>query len=408
MLILYCYIESDEACHLQSDSFSKNGDSDMSGKLEWSACPPSVSVETEHLNELVYCLAGSGEVSFSSSHLPTTVSKIPGNKGNFQTLAERNCRRSGAWSGRIMSVCCICRLIFSGCSKTRRSSSCYRFYRCGATMGLFISLSSVCLLLYTLLKSMIAPRPVASARQSAEVLTPLVPGVNIPWSHIVYIIIGYGISTFIHELGHALALATVGVAIDCMGWFIMCGLPGAYIKCSTSSIQSLRPHKQLHVFFAGVWHNALLTLGICSLLYVWQWASYIPGLLFRSGDGVTIISVEGAQKELTKGIFGLQSGDLIVSLSDRHINSVVDYVNALTYIYKKRLPILQAQFDSLCPSKYPCYRPKCWTVDSRVASRSCCKFRSLQCCGFTPRTTVTAALLNGFHIVFIFLTLFNL
>lgn len=302
--------------------------------LEWSACPPSVSVETKSLNKFIYCIAGFHATS-SPSHLPTTVDKTTGNESKSK---EKCCRRnSGELGGNsnAFSVCRSCTRLLcdhENCGG-HRNLTCYKFYRCGANVGLFTSVSSVVLLLYTILHAFASPSVVSASEQTAEVLTPLVPGVNIPWSHTLYIFIGYGTSTFIHEMGHALALATVGKHIDCVGWFIMCGLPGAYVKCSTSAIQSLSPHKQLHVFFAGVWHNVLLTVGVCLLINAWQYFPYLPGLIFRSGDGVTVLSVVGAEKVMEQDLSEIQTGDLIVSLSDRQIHSVNDYKNALGSIY---------------------------------------------------------------------------
>lgn len=200
------------------------------------------------------------------------------------------------------------------------------------------SVASVCLLLQTVFGSLFTSSDMKRATaQTAAVLTPLVPGVNIPWSHVTYIFFGYGVSTLIHELGHAFALATVGRRIDQIGWFIMCGLPGAYIKCRAGAIQSLRPGKQLHVFFAGVWHNVLLAACICFVLYAWQLVPFMSGLLFSSGDGVTVLSVLAPFQSHGGGVGRIDVGTLIVSVSGRPTLSVSDYENALTDIFHETI-----------------------------------------------------------------------
>ena len=153
-----------------------------------------------------------------------------------------------------------------------------------------------------------------------------------------YIFVGYSVSTLIHELGHAFALATVGRRIECVGWFIMCGLPGAYIKCAHGAIQSLSPGKQLRVFFAGVWHNVLLTIGICVVLYLWQVWPFSFGLFARSGDGVAVVSVASPRHDVSSFINGIDVGSVIVSLSGRPTLSVSEYVSALSNIFQDASP----------------------------------------------------------------------
>ena len=150
------------------------------GSVHWTACPPSVSVETSRLNEHVYAIAG---VSTATT-LPTEAATV-----------------SSASSSSASSACF--------CSRTAHTNLCYQFYRYGAAGGVVTSIASVCLLVYTVLGSLFMSSDIRHASaKTAAVLTPLVPGVNIPPSHLFYVFFGYSVSTFIHELGHAIALAT--------------------------------------------------------------------------------------------------------------------------------------------------------------------------------------------------------
>jgi Zn-dependent protease len=260
--------------------------------MEISFCPPFIAYETTKFNNFLYNFAAKRR-----DELPTT-----------HILRQQRASR----------ILC-----------------CRQFYRCGAMMGLITSFTSTAFILYTLSRSIFTVSSLNDASySSAAVLTPLVPGVNVPWPHMFYIFVGYAISTITHEFGHGLAMATVGVHIESVGWFIMCGLPGAYVSCDVNTIRSLKPHRALRVYFAGVWHNVLLVFAIFASLYVWQLTPVIPSLFYESGDGMSIVSINNHPDTKEWRVAGVSVGTRIISINDLPTSSLTEYENVLIAIMK--------------------------------------------------------------------------
>jgi len=247
--------------------------------METNLFPPYIAYETKAFNHLLYQCASSKR----RDELPTTTSSI------------------------------------TTTSRRQRFKFCRNFYRCGASVGLLTSLSSVFLLLYIIFHAVVfSPSMAEASTASAAVLTPLVPGVNVPYVHVIYIFVGYAASTLIHEIGHALAMATVGAHVEGLGWFIMCGLPGAYVSCDVHTVQSLKPHRALRVYFAGVFHNVLFVLFIILTVFVWRWTPVLPSMIYQSGDGVSILSIQGVQeRQETQASDDVASVARVVSVGTR-------------------------------------------------------------------------------------------
>ena len=264
--------------------------------VETSLCPPFVAYESAYFNNFLYYVASSKR----RDELPTTIS-----------------------SRRIRSS---------------RVRCCRQFYRCGSFVGLLTSVASTSLLLFILFQSIITILPTddSVATSSTSVLTPLVPGVNVPYIHMVYIFIGYAVSTVVHEFGHALAMATVGAHIERMGWFLMCGLPGAYVSCDANTVNALKPHRALRIYFAGVWHNVLLLLCTVATVYAWRWTPIVPSLFYRSGDGVHVVSINSDSTATQLWVqAGVSVGSRIVSVNDLPTSSLEEYENVLVNILKR-------------------------------------------------------------------------
>ena len=269
---------------------------------ETSICPPYIAFETTYFNTFLYNFAASKR----RDELPTTI---------------KSRRR-----------------------KSLKINLCRQFYRCGALVGLLTSISSTGLLLYIIFNSIKSATSTTSIsnkespqQSSTSILTPLVPGVNVPYIHIIYIFFGYTVSTIVHECGHALAMATVGAHIDSVGWFIMAGLPGAYVGCDSNTVQVLKPHRALRVYFAGVWHNVLLVLVTIATVYVWRWTPIIPSLFYQSSDGVNIVSIQpnslGANLWIRAGV---DVGSRIVAINDLPTMSLEQYENVLVDILTRK------------------------------------------------------------------------
>lgn len=86
-----------------------------------------------------------------------------------------------------------------------------------------------------------------------------------------------------------MAAATEGVRIERMGFkLVSCCLPVAYVQLDEQALALLPPTKQLAVFAAGVWHNAVL-VAACAL--VLQTLPVWLSPLFLSNQGAWCVSV---------------------------------------------------------------------------------------------------------------------
>eukprot|EP00249_Psilotum_nudum_P013088 c24146_g1_i3 orf=242-1765(+) len=102
--------------------------------------------------------------------------------------------------------------------------------------------------------------------ESRNSITLVVPGLNVPWSDIGYILFGTIIAVGFHEVGHALAAASEGVRIEHVAVFLACLFPGALVGLNHSSLQLLPPIRALRIYCAGIWHNVVCCAGCCLML----------------------------------------------------------------------------------------------------------------------------------------------
>ncbi|EDQ90897.1 uncharacterized protein MONBRDRAFT_6860 [Monosiga brevicollis MX1] len=107
-------------------------------------------------------------------------------------------------------------------------------------------------------------------------VVPLIPGVNLPVSHLGYLIVAVFINAVLHEIGHAVAARCQAVFVRSGGAFFTVVYPGAYVELDTEHLQNCTPFQQLQIAGAGIWHNVILTLSAALLL-----------IIFPDGDCVT-------------------------------------------------------------------------------------------------------------------------
>lgn len=121
-----------------------------------------------------------------------------------------------------------------------------------------------------------------------RIITPVVPGVNLPWSQLGFLCFGTAVSVGVHEAGHAIAAASEGVRTEKVAIFFMVVIPGALVELNSTAMSFLPPWSALKVYCAGVWHNVVLCLITISAL------NLLPLLLFpfySSNSGLVVTSV---------------------------------------------------------------------------------------------------------------------
>lgn len=136
-------------------------------------------------------------------------------------------------------------------------------------------------------------------------LTPLLPGVNIPTTHMAYILISVGVAMAVHELGHALAAGMCDAHVDNVGAFLCLIFPGAYVELT--GVEKLSVLRQLKVYCAGAWHN--FVAAVLALLLVAVLPSVISPLYATGVGALVVLSPKGSPLEKS-----VRPGDVLLRL----------------------------------------------------------------------------------------------
>ncbi|CAI2168812.1 19800_t:CDS:2 [Funneliformis geosporum] len=151
-----------------------------------------------------------------------------------------------------------------------------------------------------------------------QVFIPVIPGVTLPISHLIYYLIALLICGVLHEAGHAIAAYCEFVPINDSGIFLYIFYPGAFVSLSGQFLDRCSSTKKLRIFCAGIWHNAVIfLLGSLILNYgIIRWSMSLTGYRSVEGTGVSVISVE----ENTGLAEILYPSTLITKIDDYELN----------------------------------------------------------------------------------------
>lgn len=189
----------------------------------------------------------------------------------------------------------------------------------GVAAGVVLSLGSVVLCIMNLVS--LFNRPTGE-----QVLTPVIPGVNVPTSQLFHYFLALLLNGVLHELGHAIAGVCERIRLNGFGIFIAFLYPGAYVDFKDeSALFSLSPTQQLRIYCAGSWHNIVVCFTSLFLL------SALPTLItpfYRTVDGMAVVFVK-----LDSPLHGhLSSGDIIQALGDHPISDKVSWQQSYGYL----------------------------------------------------------------------------
>ncbi|RUP50327.1 hypothetical protein BC936DRAFT_139614, partial [Jimgerdemannia flammicorona] len=157
-----------------------------------------------------------------------------------------------------------------------------------------------------------------------QVFVPVIPGVTLPISHIGYYLLALLVSGVFHEAGHAIAAAREGIPINNAGIFLYILYPGAFVDIPSRTLALLPPLRQLRVICAGVWHNAVLYLGLSLALSVGLKIGFqlIGWKLLEATGGVAIVAI--SQNSALYGHLSISS--VIYRLDDTYLdNNIKDW-----------------------------------------------------------------------------------
>ncbi|PRP75413.1 membrane-bound transcription factor peptidase, site 2, partial [Planoprotostelium fungivorum] len=210
-----------------------------------------------------------------------------------------------------------------------------RWFTIGSHFGLLSCLCSFLFLVWNLLKMFISRN---DATPSATMLTPIIPGVNLPFSQIFYFFGSLMLSGIIHEAGHALAAVVEKVEVKSFGMFLFLAYPGAFVQLKDDEDddagdvvtrgrrQPPSVVQQIKIVCAGAWHNAVLAL----LAYIlWSCLPLFLSLAYYRVPHGLIIT------QLTPGTpFSnhLRVGDIVHSISEYPLIGKKSYRESVGYL----------------------------------------------------------------------------
>lgn len=189
---------------------------------------------------------------------------------------------------------------------------CSCWFTLGALAGVLLMLLSVAVLILTLYQA------VTVSDSSQQVLTPIMPGVNLPWSDIAYYLLTLVVCGVFHEAGHALAATTEQVRVNGFGVFMLFLYPGAFVDLHSDHLAVISPKRQLKIYCAGVWHNVILVLCAVGLMCVMP---YMMAPFYTTGLGAVVTSV--TQDSVLAG--KLEEGSIITKVNGCPILSTSDW-----------------------------------------------------------------------------------
>lgn len=202
---------------------------------------------------------------------------------------------------------------------------CRLWFTVGALSGIILMFSSVGVLAFTLLQS------VSATEGTQPVLTPVMPGVNLPWRDISYYVVTLIVCGVFHEAGHAVAASLEQVRVNGFGIFMLFLYPGAFVDLHSDHLAVISPKRQLRIYCAGVWHNVILV--IFSLLLLWG----LPLLLapfYTTGIGACVTSVKSDNVLTDK----LRDGELITKMNTCSVHSTADWYKCIEELATEKQP----------------------------------------------------------------------
>lgn len=199
------------------------------------------------------------------------------------------------------------------------------WFTIGALSGIILMLTSVPVLIFTLVQS------TTSYEDTRPVLTPVMPGVNLPWKDLSYYIITLVICGVFHEAGHAIAASLEQVRVNGFGIFVLFLYPGAFVDLHSDHLAVISPKRQLRIYCAGVWHNFILVL--LSLVLLWG----LPFLLapfYTTGIGAYVTLVEKDTVLSDK----INQGELITRMNACPVHSTTDWYQCIEELANTNQP----------------------------------------------------------------------
>lgn len=155
-------------------------------------------------------------------------------------------------------------------------------------------------------------------------ITPVLPGLNLPLSHMPIFVAVLIIASILHEAGHAIAAASSNVRVTGLGFFVFAIYPGAFTEVEPTELDRCSYAQKLRIYGAGVWHNIILAIFGLFLLFL------IPVIFkpfYSSNAGVVVTGI--SPRSGLYGQTGLQLGHQILRVNQCKIRNSDDWFACL-------------------------------------------------------------------------------
>lgn len=163
-----------------------------------------------------------------------------------------------------------------------------------------------------------------SDNDHSEVLTTVIPGIDLPASELGYYSLTLIVCSVFHEFGHAITAVKEDVHLRNLGVTIFFILPVAYVNISTERLYNLNPWRALKILCAGIWHNIVLSFLAYLLLNCLPIAF---SLFFESGNGVTVTYITSFSPLL--GPKGFDVGDVATKINNCPVYDEPSWIECL-------------------------------------------------------------------------------
>ncbi|KAH1020211.1 hypothetical protein HUJ04_009918 [Dendroctonus ponderosae] len=199
------------------------------------------------------------------------------------------------------------------------------FWRTWFDIGIISSLLFFPITLYLLVVN-ILDLFLSSSTTAQPLITPIIPGVNLPVSEVGYYGITLLICTVVHEFGHAFAATLEDVGVLEFGCNIYFIIPVAYVSLNSENLPAIKLRQQLRIFTAGIWHNIVLA---CVVYLLYCSLPSIFSTFFEYGNGVSVSKIM-PHSPLRDPSKGLSEGDVITAINNCGIRDENDWYNCLS------------------------------------------------------------------------------
>ncbi len=188
-----------------------------------------------------------------------------------------------------------------------------RVIRVLAFIGIFVTVYSAAIFFYNvggLFVERYLGLDVGGVDASRGGVTPLIPGVTIPFSDLPYILFGIGIAALIHEMAHAYVARAEGFRVKDAGLAVVLFFLAAFVEPEEEELRRARLLSRMKVYSAGVAANIATFLVLSTIM-----ASLVPFI----GLGVGVQDVE---ENSPAHAAGLSPGMVIVEVNGTRVKTI--------------------------------------------------------------------------------------